>query len=187
MLRRIGLRVASVAVASAVPVVTLALPAWAPRYILGASAFGDCRVDGLADSRFQGAFTVLSFSVADGQLQVTGNVGGTCADGAGIVVTVPAEPFTFPVLSTTASCDPNGATVQFVPGATTVGGVLGDDTKDGEAVKFTLDLSRATILERTWSPGDPRAVHARLCALDRILDHREPADLLPLLDNLLLG
>jgi hypothetical protein len=94
---------------------------------------------------------------------------------------------TFPVESVASTCTSTHAHVEFRPGAATVGGILGDNARDGEAVKFTLDLAPSTVVEQNWFAGDPRATYGRLCAVDANLTHRDPARLANVLNALVLG
>lgn len=185
---RTAARPATVALAAALAVGTLAAPAWAPKYILGAFAFGTCDVPGQDASRFEGSLTALSFSSSDGTLYVTGPVVGTCYGTAGnTVATVPSFVATFAVVSLTTACTPTDAVVEVRPGAALVGGFLGDDAKTGEPVKLTLDLTNGTVLDKTWAPSDPMPVKARLCAVDAVAAHRPDASLASLLNRLVLG
>lgn len=179
-------RAAAVAGTAALSLVLAASPAWAPKYILGAFAFGTCHLPG-GDARFEGAFTATGFSADGGTLYVTGEVVGTCYDtGGDVAATVSSFVQSFPVTSVTTACTRTDAVVEVRPGAALVGAVLGEDTKDGEAVKMTLDLG-GTVLDRVWSPDEPASVKARLCAVDRIAAHRPDADLARALDALVLG
>jgi hypothetical protein len=185
MSRTVLPRLAFVVLASAVPVAVSASPAWAPKYILGATAFGTCDLrDGAS---FQGSFTVSGFSSSGGQLYATGAVAGSCDSGGDVVATVPSTVTTFAVASVTATCSAVGANVEIRPGAGTVKGLLGDTPKDAEPVVFGLDLAPSTVVERSWVPGDPRATYGRLCAVTANVAHRDAASLATVLNALVLG
>ncbi len=178
-------RTGCVAAGTALSVGLLAAPAWAPKYIFGASAFGTCTIDGQADSHFQGSLTVLTFAAVDGQLGVTGTVVGTCADAsANPVATVDQGPYDFSVESLTTECTRDNAGIEIRPGSGTVGGFVGD-SKD--AVKFTLDLTPSTVIDLTWRPGDPGALRGGLCALHNVVPHRDAAGVATALNTLLIG
>lgn len=152
------------AVACAVVLGTVGLcatPAAAPKYILGALAYGDCEVPG--EPLFNGDFTIESFSAKDGELLVTAMVGGSCVAGLDVVGGVPPGVYTFPA-ALTAECVDTSAVIEVRPGATTVAGFVGDEKTD-----FTLDLSR-TVVDRIWMDGDPESERARLCAVARAVD-----------------
>jgi hypothetical protein len=177
--------VASVAAVAAV--VSVATPGWSPKYILGASAFGDCLGDDVTPSRFQGSFTVRSFLSSGGQLVADALVVGGCTSTAGdTVAVVPQAAYQFPV-SLTTFCSGDDVGYEVRPGAALVGAVLGDSAKDGVAVKMTLDLAPTTVVDRRWSADEPPSVRARLCALDTIAAHRPAAELARVLNNLALA
>ena len=177
MLRRVASRVVVSATGAATAVALLAAPAWAPKYILGASAFGTCELD--PDARFQGSATVQQFYADRGQLWAVLRVVGSCGDN---LVEVPSDLFAFPI-DATASCGQTSATVQFRPGAGTVGGIPVD--KSG-AVKFTLDLAPSTVIELTWAASDPKELRGRICAIAANLGHRSAADTADVLNQLVL-
>jgi hypothetical protein len=174
-------RAATVA-ATAGALVSLAAPAWAPKYILGASAHGDCVLDG-ATTTFLGDFTVTSFGAVDGALMANGTLAGTCGAGA---YTVPFATYAFPVESVTGVCNDADAVVQVRPGSALVGAFTGTDEKTGERVKLTVDLN-STVAERSWVTGDPAAVRGRLCAVARLTAHAPVARLATALNALVLG
>jgi hypothetical protein len=176
----------SVGVLVAGAVLSLAAPAWAPKYILGASAFGECGGGGVVDSRFQGSFTVRSFAVSGGALVADAFVVGSCAAGLDTTAVVPRAAYTFPVTVTTF-CDGDDVGYEVRPGAATVGAVLGASEKDGTAVKLGLDLAPSTVVDRRWSSDESRSVRARLCALDTIAAHRPASALAQALNALALG
>ncbi len=173
---------ARLAVASAVVAgtVSVATPAWAPKYILGASAYGAC---GLAEpgSRFSGDFTVLRFHAAQGRVWATAAVTGTCVDGLDVTATVPAAVYTVPVVEVTTECTAESAIVEIRPGATTVAGDVG-----GVKSAFQLDLYPSTVIDRIWMPGDPPRDRARLCAVHRTARRGSPAQVARALNELLL-
>ena len=171
------LAVASTVVAGTVGAAT---PAWAPKYILGSLAYGDCVLPE-PGSRFGGDFTVLSFSAGRGELWVTAAVSGACVDGLDVTATVPAGVYTFPVESIATDCDAEFAGVDIRPGAATVAGEVG-----GDRTTFTLDLYPSTIVERTWMTGEPKAARGRLCAVHRMAQRRSPAQLAKALNALVL-
>jgi hypothetical protein len=174
-------RVAVVAAASATAVAVAAGPAWAPKYILGASAFGTCSV---SDARFQGDFTVHSFFASPtGDLMAVALVGGSCNAGGEVVAVVTHGLYEYPV-AMTASCDATSAAVEFRPGAATVGATLGDDPKTGEPVKLTLDLAPTTVVDRTWSADESKSVRGKLCAIAHMAGHRSAGDLAAALNSL---
>lgn len=173
--------------ASVAAVLSVAAPGWAPKYILGASGFGDCGGGGVAASRFQGSFTVRSFLASGGQLYADAFVVGGCTSTAGdTVAVVPRGAYSFPV-SLTTFCSGDDVGYEVRPGAALVGAVLGESEKDGVAVKTTLDLAPATVVDRRWNADDPRSVRGRLCALNAIAGHRPASDLAQVLNSLALG
>ena len=155
-----------VAVSAAVVLGTVAgvaAPAWAPKYILGSFAFGDCLLDETVS--FSGDFTVLSFGARDNEVYASASVTGSCVKGLDVVATVPPGVYEFPVgLST--ECVHTSAVLEIRPRAALVGGILGADPKSGEPRKFVLDL-RSTVVDRIWMESDPEQERARLCAIDR--------------------
>ncbi|HEX8001725.1 MAG TPA: hypothetical protein VF519_03415 [Mycobacteriales bacterium] len=178
-MRRLLTRVPSVLAAAAVAVPLVAGPAWGPKYILGASAYGDCLRDPDRVERFEGTLSVRSFSRAGATLLVTGLLSGTCATDAGEVTAVlPEVVATFPVLSVDAFCTPPDVGVMIRPGAQ----VSAYDSKTGAATPFAVDLTRGTVIERSWTTGDPAGLRGKLCALDRIADRRPLASLAPVLN-----
>jgi hypothetical protein len=179
-----GLVVVATSVAA---VLSVAAPGWSPKYILGASAFGDCHGDGVAASRFQGSFTVRSFLSSGGQLLADALVVGSCTAVSGdTVAVVPRAAYAFPV-SLTTFCAGDDAGYEVRPGAAAVDGVLGDSAKDGVAVKMALDLAPTTVVDRRWGSDESSSVRARLCALHTIAGHRSPAELAQVLNVLALA
>jgi hypothetical protein len=177
----------STVAATAAAVLAVAAPAWAPKYILGASAHGDCVVDG-GTTAFQGDFRITSFGVAGDTLVANAIVVGTCTDTAAeVAYTVPGAGYTFPVLSVTGACNESEAVVQVRPGSALVGAFAGTDEKTGEKVKLTLDLARGTLAERSWTTGDPAAVRGKLCAVARLVEHAPVPRLANALNTLVLG
>lgn len=142
-----------------------ATPASAPKYILGALAFGDCEVAG--EPLFNGDFTVESFGAKDGQLLATAMVNGSCVEGLDVVGSVPPGVYTFPITVVT-ECVPSSAVIEIRPGATTVAGEVG-----GEKADFTLDLSR-TVADVIWMEGDPESERAKICAVARASGRTAP-------------
>jgi len=187
MPRSVLSRAAVLAAGVAAPLVLLAPAAWAPKYILGASAYGTCAVPGHEGALFQGTFTVTGFSSSGGSLWATGSIVGSCYDGTDVVATVLGTKNAFPVESVTAMCTRTQAHVDIRPGAAEVDGVLGASVKDGEPVTFNLDLAPSTVVERSWDAGDPRETYGRLCAVAANVAHRDPADLATVLNALVLG
>lgn len=174
-------RAFAVAAASTLGAVALATPAWGPKYILGASAYGDCTGHGSDVVRFEGTLTVRSFSRSGSTLLVTGLLTGTCVTDDNVVVaTVQETVATFPVWSVETFCTFPDVGVFVRPGVMT----SGYDVKTGEALPFGVDLSRGTVVERTWTDGDPPSLRGQLCALDRIAHRRPLASLAPVLDML---
>lgn len=161
----------------------VAAPAWAPKYILGSFAFGECEL--AEPASFDGDFTVLSFHASGGQLYATASLTGTCVDGVEVVATVPPGVYEFPVALTTV-CEPADAVLEIRPGAALVGGILGPDPKTGEPEKVVVDLSRGTVVDRIWMTGDPRSEGARLCAVDRAVDRGASASQVATLLNQLV-
>ena len=180
-MRTLLTRAATVAAATATAL-SVTAPAWAPKYILGATALGDCVLDG-ATTSFLGDFTITSFGVLDSALVVNGTVAGSCGAGQ---YTVPAAPYVFPVESVSGSCNESEATVAVRPGAALVGAFTGTDEKTGERVKLTLDLDR-TVAERSWVTGDPAALRGKLCAAGRLAEHAPAERLATALNTLVLG
>ena len=162
----------------------VASPAWAPKYILGSFAFGQCEIDDVGETSFAGDFTVTSFEDVGGTLYVVGSLSGTCIDGLDHVAAVAPGVYRFPVVDFTVECNDEFAGIDLRPGAERVGGTLTDD-KD-TAVRITLDLYPSTIVERTWMPGEERSVRGRLCALFRMSQHRTPAELAGQLNQLVM-
>ncbi|HEU0132751.1 MAG TPA: hypothetical protein VFQ85_17350 [Mycobacteriales bacterium] len=180
-------RCLAVATAALGVVAVAGTPAWAPKYILGANAYGTCVFPDGSTARFEGAFTVLGFSAPGGVLSVTGAVAGSCLGDGDAVATVPGGSWTFPVTSLLTDCTTaETAVVQFRPGAATVDAVTGPTPKDGEQVKTTLDLASGTTLERDWFASDPVSLRARLCAADRAARHARPAGLAQALNALVV-
>jgi hypothetical protein len=177
-------RIATIVAAAGLTLGLAAPPAFAPKYILGASAFGDCATT--PPSRFQGSFTVTSFGSARGRLLANATLVGTCAAGLTTVATVPVAPYVFPVVSVAGSCDATHAVVQVRPGAAVVGGFLGEDAKTGAAVRFPVTLS-STVAERSWTVDEPRSVRARICAMAIAARYLPLPHLAPLLNALVLG
>lgn len=179
MLRMVVSKAAVASVVVVGVVSGVATPAYAPKYIFGSFAYGDCDLASVEGARFEGEFTILGFSADKGQLLVTAMVSGVCKSGAFTIAATPIpDVYTFPVDSLHAHCEPDSALLQVRPGATTV------VTREGE--KFTLDLSVSTVAERWWDAGEPAYVRAHLCAIDRLID-RQPYDrLAPVLDQLVL-
>lgn len=177
---------ARLAVACAVVVGTVAgvaSPAWAPKYILGSFAFGDCLVDGdSAETSLSGDFEVTSFSSAGGTLYVNGTLTGACLDGLDQRATITPDVYSFPVVDLTVECNDEFAGLDLRPGAARVGG----EGLDKVPVKMTVDLYPSTIVERTWMPGEPMSVRGRLCALSRMSLRRDAASLATVLDQLVL-
>ena len=161
-------------------VVGAASPAWAPKYILGASAFGECGIPG--PPGFTGDFTVESFYARGDQLYAFAAVSGVCIDGLDVVGRVPGGVYPFPVAAT-AECVDGSAVLEVRPGAAAVEGTLGE-VKD--LTTFTLDLSRGTVVDRIWMTGDPPAERARLCAVERALGTRSATQVARLLNQLTL-
>lgn len=156
----------SVAVALAAVPLLPAAPAWAPKYILGSAAYGDClRPAATEVERFEGLYEPTSFSRSGSSLLVTGLLNGVCTTDAGVVTAVlPETVATFPVTSVDAFCAYPDIGVHVRPGVQ----VSGADPKTGQAAPFLVDLSRGTVIERSWTDGDPAALRGRLCALDRL-------------------
>lgn len=178
------LALATALAAVAVPLLPAA-PAWAPKYILGSAAYGDClRREGAEVERFEGNLEVLSFSRSGSSLLVTGLLTGFCSTDAGTVTaTLPETVATFAVASVDAFCVYPDIGVHVRPATQ----VSGTDAKTGEPAPFLVDLSRGTVIERSWTDGDPKALRGILCALDRIADRRPLAMLAPVLDTLVRG
>ena len=181
-MRRLLLRGAAALAAAVAVAGGTAAPAYAPKYILGSLAFGECAVGGT----FEGDFTTVSFSSSGGALYATGAVSGRCLDGLDVVATVPPGVFTFPVTEIWADCAPDSTGLRFRPGTALVGGYLGADEKTGEAVKFDLALARSTLVELDWTLGDPVSLRGHVCAVAAMLRRRPPADLARVLNTLLL-
>jgi hypothetical protein len=158
MLRKTLTRAAVACAVAGGVVAGAATPALAPKYILGASAYGTCGVAG--EPLFNGDFTVESFTAKGGQLLAVAMVAGSCVDGLDVAGSVPPGVYAFPVAATT-ECVPGSAVVEIRPGAATVAGDLG-----GEKTEFTLDLS-STVVDRIWMEGDPASERARICAVGR--------------------
>lgn len=133
-------------------------PAWAPKYIFGALAFGNCEVAG--EPLFNGDFTIESFRARNDQLLATAMVSGACVDGLDVVGSVPPGVYTFPI-SVTTECVTTSAVIEIRPGATTVAGDVG-----GEKTEFTLDLAR-TVADVIWMEGDAESERAKICAVSR--------------------
>jgi hypothetical protein len=186
VLRRLTTRAATVAAVVAATVGGVAAPAWAPKYILGSSAFGRCVLPGGSEPLFQGGFTVLSFSASGGRLYATAAVSGACLDGLAVAAVVPPATYTFPVEALTADCAVESAVVEVRPGAATVDGVLGAVAEGGAKVSFGLDLYPSTVVDRIWMAGDPMSERARLCAVAKMTAHRSPAGAATALNALLL-
>jgi len=157
----------------------LASPAFAPKYIFGALAYGGCELDAAEDARFEGEFTILGFSAAKGQLYVQAALSGDCKDGA-FSIAATAEPgvYQFPVLSLNGHCEADSAVLEIRPGAAQVLSAKGD--------KFVLDLGGSTVAERWWDPADPAPVRAHVCAIVRLLDRQPYTRLAPVLNQLVL-
>jgi len=173
-------RVVTVLTTALAPVLLVAAPGWAPKYIFGTSAIGTC--DLATAPRFQGSVTAQAFFAQDGQLYAWLLTVGTCGGGS-LDVVVPQERYAFPV-TVSAECGRTAATVQIRPGAATVGGVPADK---GDAVKLTLDLAPATVVERQWTVTEPRSVYGALCAVDAVISHRDVSDVANVLNRLLLA
>lgn len=183
MLRRTLARLAVACSVVAGTVAGVASPAWAPKYILGSFAFGDCLVDGDAsETSLSGDFAVESFTNVDGTLYVNGLLTGSCFDGLDQRATIAPGVYSFPVVEMRIECNDEFAGIDVRPGAARVGGE--DAAKD--PVKITVDLYPSTIVERTWMPGEARSVRGRLCALSRMSPHRDAAALAVVLDQLVL-
>jgi hypothetical protein len=180
-------RAAAVVVTAGLAAVSPGAPAWGPKYILGASAFGTCALpDGPA--AFQGDFRITSFGVTSGGLVANAFVVGSCAGpGVETAATVRGPAVVYPIVSVVATCDPAHAVAQFRPGTATVGGFLGADEKTGEAVRFPLNLAPSTVVERMWSPGDPASLRAQVCAVARLLPHAPPQALANVLNSLVIA
>lgn len=162
----------------------VASPAWAPKYILGSFALGTCLVDGeTTETHLSGDLTVVSFADADGTLVVHGTLTGACFDGLDQRARITPDVYTFPVVDLTAACDAEFAGVDIRPGAGRVGAT---DVATRDPVKMTVDLYPSTIVERTWMPGEPMSVRGRLCAIARLADQRDAADLAAVLNQLVL-
>lgn len=174
LVRGVAVLLASVAGACA-----LASPAWAPKYILGSAAYGDC-VDRASEvSRFEGTYEVRSFARSGSTLTVTGLLEGRCAtDDGAIVGTVDEAVATFVVNAVETFCADPDVGVFVRPGVM----LAGHDVKTGDALPFGVDLSRGTVLERTWTDGDPASLRGQLCALDRIAHRRPLWSLAPVLE-----
>jgi hypothetical protein len=189
---RLVMKAALVATTAATTLLGFATGAWAPKYILGASAFGTCTIDG-ETSRFQGSFTVLGFFVGHDGLSVTANIVGSCTDQAATTVAVVNNGnYAFPVEHFEALCDDLNQVVRFRPGGALVAGTL-EAPKDGSAA-IALDLSGdvagsgSTIVQRAYdNANDAASVRAKLCAVAKITAHRSPAELAKQLNQLVLG
>jgi hypothetical protein len=177
-------RLAAVVAAAAATAVA-APPAWAPKYILGSNAYGDCVLEA-STAQFQGEATILGFSSSGGELLATLLVRGVCVDGTTVVATVPEASYVFPV-AVSASCALDGAAVEVRPGEAAVRGLVGPDVRDAVSATFIVDLSRGTVVDQIWLPNDPVALRARLCAVARLTAHRPAASLATVLNALLLG
>lgn len=162
-----------------------ASPAWAPKYILGAAAYGDCLRRSTDVERFEGLFEPTSFDRSGSSLLVTGVLSGVCLTDATaeIVATLPPTVATFPVVSVDAFCDYPDVGVHVRPGSQ----MSGHDVKTGDPAEFLVDLTRGTTIEQSWTDGDPVALRGKLCALDRIADRRPLEMLAPVLDTLVRG
>lgn len=170
----------AVLVSAAVLPVALAAPAWAPKYILGSSAYGDCLRHAGEVERFEGTLVPTSFSRSGSTLLVSGVLSGFCStDDAVMVASLPETAATFPVVSVDAFCDGPDVGVMIRPGVQ----LSGTDLKTGEPAEFLVDLTRGTVIETSWTLGDPKALRGKLCALDRIADRVPLATLAPILDT----
>jgi hypothetical protein len=185
VLRRVGSRVVVGAAVAAGVVGGVASPAGAPKYIFGASAYGRCDLGRADDALFQGDFVILSFFASGGVVYANASLGGSCLEGADVVVTSPAKVYAFPV-AVVAECVPGSAVLEIRPGAAQVSGVLGTDTKDGTPVTYSLDLSTGTVVDRIALAGDPARERAKICAIARIAPNASAKTLARALDELSL-
>jgi len=180
-MHRLYTRAATVAATAALAVAAAASPAWAPKYIFGSFAYGDCLRGAATPERFEGTLTVTSFARSGSSLLVTGLLSGTCFTDAGSVTALlPETVGTFVVGSVEAFCTDPDVGVMIRPGVQ----VSGYDLKTGHPAPFLVDLSRGTVVERSWTLGDPLSVRGKICALDRIADRRPLPALAPVLNVL---
>ena len=168
--------------AAATAAVLPSSPAWAPKYILGAAAYGDCLRHSGEVERFEGQFEPTSFDRSGSTLLMTGVLSGVCLtdDTAEIVARLPETVATFPVVSVDAFCVFPDIGVHVRPGSQ----LSGYDAKTGEPAEFLVDLTRGTTVESSWTDGDPMALRGRLCALDRLADRAPLPALAAFLDGL---
>lgn len=180
-MHRLLARSAAVVASTALAVCAAGSPAWAPKYIFGSLAYGDCLRGGSEPERFEGTLTVTSFSRSASSLLATGLLSGACLTDAGAVTAVlPEHVATFVVGSVEAFCTDPDVGVMVRPGVQ----VSGRDAKTGAPAPFLVDLSRGTVVERSWTPGDPMSERGKICALDRIADRRPLPALAPVLNGL---
>jgi hypothetical protein len=142
-------------------VVGVAAPAWAPKYILGSFAFGECVLEERVG--FSGDFTIESFFASGNEVWANATVTGSCVQGFDVLATVPPGVYAFPV-AVSGECVDSSAVLEVRPRAALVGAVLGPDPKEGERAKITLDLA-STVVDRIWMDGDPPRERARLCVV----------------------
>ena len=185
MMRKSLTRASVLVTAAWLPVAGLAAPAWGPKYIFNASAYGGCGTD--PASHFEGEASVVDFSASGGVLYADATVQGTCVDGTRVTATVPLGTYSFRVNAVETDCTDTDVLVYIRPGTSTVQAYLGD-IKDGTPVPMALDLGPGTTIERTWTDGDPRGERGRLCAAHRIVSGGPSAAVLArVLDALVLG